>query len=398
MPKEIRLPQLGQTMEEGTVVACTVKVGDYVKKGDVIFEIETDKATIEMESPDEGFVKHILAEPDQTLLVGDVMMVLGEENEDVPDSFIQSLKAVQPQTTEATPSVTADRPEEPQAPAAAPQGKAKASPRAKKLAAELGVDLATITGTGPAGRITEKDVTQAAKSKTEAAAQQPRLGATIPLSRIQKITAEKMAKSGREIPSFSLTAKVDVTELVEYRDRLNQTADIKISYNDFILRAVAIAMEQFPVMTGTWRDNEIRLADSINIGLAVSVGDDLVAPVVKDVNTKDLPQIARCSRDLIAKAQDNKLQPADLEGASITVSNLGSFYVHSFTPIVIPGQCAILGIGRITDTVVPADKGSATRKIMTITLCADHRIVNGAYAARFLNRIKEILEDVSTLA
>ncbi len=438
MAKEIRLPQLGQTMEEGTIVECRVKVGDKVEKGDVIFDIETDKATLEMESPADGFVKHILVEVDQTLPVGELLMILGGKDEEVPQSFIDSLKGGTPAGTSASAGVaevapaavrrtpygeTAKIAPEPSKPA----GKVMASPRAKKLAEELGVDLATVTGTGPAGKITEQDVKNAASlagtpvvpvAPEPIAAPEIKLGATIPLNRIQRITAERMLKSKHEIPCFYLIAKADVTDLVALRAEMNKTGDVnpvrnsignnmaqkgknsngvKVSYNDFIMKAVATGLEKYPIMTGQLAGEAIKLADAIHVGLAIAVPGGLVAPIVKDVNKKDIKQIARDSQALIERARNNKLSPEDLEGGCITVSNLGAFGVENFIPIVVPGQCSILGIGKITDTCVPDDGNILVRKLMSMTLSVDHKVTNGAYAAQFLDFVRKLLEDTSKL-
>jgi len=404
MAKEVRLPQLGQTMEEGTVVNCLVNVGDEVKKGDVIFEIETDKATLEMESPAEGFVKHVLAKVDETLPVGAPVLVLGAKDEDVPQSFVDSLTGAAPAPAEAAPAAKASAAEpakgarEPTKPA----GRIMASPRAKKLAADLGVDLATVTGTGPAGKITEQDVQKAASAKpaapsapsTPAAEAKP--GQRIPVNRLQRITAEKMLKSKQEIPCFYLTVKADVTDLVELRTKLNETGDVKLSYNDFLLKAVATGLKKYPIMTGQLAGEEIRLAEAIGIGLAISVQDGLAAPIVKDVNKKDVRQIALDSQALIERARGNKLAPTDVEGGCITVSNLGAFGIDNFIPIVVPGQCSILGVGQITDTCVPDNGNIMVRKLMKMTLSVDHKVANGAYAAKFLDFVKKMLEDTTT--
>lgn len=400
MAREIRLPQLGETMKEGTIVDCKVNVGDVVKRGDIIFEIETDKATLEMESPADGFVKHILAEVGQTLPVGEPVLILGEKDEQVPQNFIDPLKAGQT----CGPSPAAGRPsqsDETRATRHEPAGKVMASPRAKKLAEQLGVDLAKVTGTGPAGKITEQDVKDAAGAKPvktaepAAAAAEVKLGQTIPLNRLQRITAEKMLKSKREIPCFYLTVRADVTDLVGLRTKLNETGDVKISYNDFIIKAVAIGLEKYPVMTGQLTGDVIQLADSINVGLAITVPDGLVAPIIKNVNKKDVRQIARDSQALIERARNNKLSPADLEGGCITVSNLGALGIESFIPIVVPGQCSILGVGKITDTCVPDDGNILVRKLMSMTLSVDHKVTNGAYAAQFLDFVRKQLEDIA---
>ena len=414
MAKEISLPKMGQTMEEGTVVNCRVKVGDEVKKGDVIFEIETDKATLEMESPLNGFVKYVLVQNNQTLPVGVSMMVLGEKDEQVPMSFVESLTggvglaagtlltpAAQMPTTLTPPTAL-----EPVAPGK-PMGKIMVSPLAKKMAEEMGVDLATVKGTGPAGKITEADIRSAAEAKPAQAAPavvpsrpaalatiaEAKLGSTVPLNRLQRITAERMLKSKREIPCFYLTVRVDLTELVAARAKVNETGNVRVAFNDFIMKAVATGLEKFPMMTGQLAGDSIKLADAIHVGLAISVPDGLVAPLVKDVNKKDVRQVARDSQALIERARNDKLDLSDLEGGCITVSNLGAFGIESFIPIVVPGQCSILGVGRITDTCVPDNGNILVRKLMKMTLSVDHKVTNGAYAAQFLDFVKKTLED-----
>ncbi|MEJ2702475.1 MAG: dihydrolipoamide acetyltransferase family protein [Sedimentisphaerales bacterium] len=406
MAKEVRLPQLGQTMEEGTIVNCLVKVGDEIKKGDVIFEIETDKATLEMESPAGGFVKHILVAVDETLPIGAPVLVLGEQGEDVPQSFVDSLKGGAPAAPEATPAVETAPTSEPakaEPEPAKPAGRIMASPRAKKLAADLGVDLATVSPTGPGGKITEEDVKKAAAAKPAKAAApaastaEVKRGQTIPLNRLQRITAERMLRSKHEIPCFYLTVKADVTDLVELRAKLNQAGGVKLSYNDFLVKAVAMGLEKFPIMTGQLDGEAIKLAEAINIGLAISVPDGLVAPILKDVNKKGVQQIARDSQALIDRARGNKLQPTDLEGGCITVSNLGAFGIDNFIPIVVPGQCSILGIGQISDTCVPDNGNILVRKLMNMTLSVDHKVANGAYAAQFLDFVRKSLQDAKEL-
>jgi pyruvate dehydrogenase E2 component (dihydrolipoamide acetyltransferase) len=277
-----------------------------------------------------------------------------------------------------------------------------ASPRAKKLAEELGVDLETVTGTGPAGKIIEEDVKAAAtKTRDEGRGKRDeqaevKLGDTIPLNRLQRITAEKMLKSKQEIPCFYLMVRADVTDLVALRAKMSESGDVKVSYNDFIMKAVAIGLEKFPIMTGQLAGDSIKLADAINIGLAITVPGGLIAPIVKDVNKKDIKQIARDSQSLIERARNNKLAPSDLEGGCITVSNLGAFGIDNFIPIVVPGQCSILGIGRITDTCVPDGGNILVRKLINMTLSVDHKVANGAYAAQFLDFIRKQLEDTST--
>lgn len=422
MATEIKLPQLGQTMEEGTVVNCLVKEGDHVKRGDVIFEIETDKATLEMESPNEGFVKVILAQVDQTLLVGASMMILGEKDEEVTASSTEVAASSSPAPASAEPSAPATpAPAPASAPAAAEppkrRGRIMASPRARRIAKELSVDLATVTGTGPVGKITEKDIRKAAEAKptagptpaapapasaptrapVAATGTEPKLGEAIPVNRLQRITAERMLKSKLEIPCFYLTVKVDATNMVAERAKLNASGNVKIAFNDFIIKAVALGLEKFPIMTGQLLGDQIQLVDAIHVGLAISVPDGLIAPLVRDVAGKTLAQVARDSQSLIERTRADKLDMSDLEGGCITVSNLGAFGIESFIPIVVPGQCTILGVGQISDACVPDNGNILVRKMMNMTLSVDHKVANGAYAAQFLDFVRKLLEDPSSL-
>jgi len=404
MATEVRLAQLGQTMEEGTITGFMIKVGDEVKKGDAIFEVETDKAVLEVESPAEGFVRHIAAEVGATLLVGDLVLVLGREDEDVSTDAAKSPAADSPAVAVEPTTAPAKQPAE-QSAESQPAGKVKASPRAKRLAKELGVSLAAVTPTGPGGRITEQDIEKAAESTPAKAAAatveaggEVKLGQTIPLGRLQKITGQKMLQSKQEIPCFYLSVKADVTDIVALRTKLNESGETKVSFNDFIIKAVAVGLEKFPLMTGRLADDKIELAETINIGLAIALPDGLVAPILKDVRQKSVAKIAGQSQAIIEKARQNKLSPDDLEGGCITVSNLGAFGVDSFIPIVVPGQASILGVGRIAETCVPDNGEIAMRKLMSLTLSVDHKVNNGAYAAQFLDFTRKVLEDTSNFA
>ncbi|MCX5633730.1 MAG: dihydrolipoamide acetyltransferase family protein [Phycisphaerae bacterium] len=356
MPKEIKLPQLGQTMEEGIVVSCLVKVGQKVKKGDFLFEIETDKATVQMESPEEGFVREILVKEGQALSVGDILLILGEENEKiypVRHSLGEggTKKIVNKKTTEAPP------PEK-----------------------------------TPAGKITSADINAAAQDQIGY-----KLGQKVPLSNLAKMTAEKMLRSKREIPCFYLNITVDATELVVFREKFNKSSNIKTSFNDFIMRALSLGLAQWPIMTGRLEGDSIQLADSINIGLSLLVKGASVTAVVKNADKKNLAQIAQYSAALIERAGAGKLAPADLEGGCITVSNLGAMGIDSFIPIVVPGQCSILGIGKISDTCVIEKDKIVVRKFMKMTLAVDHKVANGAEAAQFLSCVGKLLEDPQKL-
>ncbi len=346
MAKEIKLPRLGETMEEGIIVNCLVKVGQKVKKGDYLFEIETDKATFEMESPEEGFVKVIVAQPGRTLSVGDILLVLGDENEK-----INTEKTANKKTTADTPAERT-----------------------------------------PTEKISQADLTAAAQNSTGY-----KLGQKVPLSRIAKITAEKMLQSKREKPCFYLNITVDVTELTAYRERLNKSAEIKISINDFIIRALALGLTQWPIMTGKLESDNILLADSIGIGLATTIKGQIVFPVIKNVDKKNLTQIAQYHIALIERTEAGKLTPDDFEDGCITISNLGQLGIDLFIPIVQPGQCSILGVGKISDTCFLEKDHTVVHKLMKMTLAVDHRIANGAEASQFLSCVGKLLEDPQRL-
>jgi pyruvate dehydrogenase E2 component (dihydrolipoamide acetyltransferase) len=344
MAKEIRLPKFGNTMEEGTIVECKIAPGDHVKSGDVLFEIETDKATVELESPADGYVKQVLVTVGENCPIGTPLLILGNKDEKISDEYVRSLKVE--------------------------NRKRKAEYRTQNAEHRTQDNL---------------------KLKT----QNSKL--SIPVSRFQKLTAEKMLRSKQEIPCFYLTVRADVTELVAYREKINENASIKVSYNDFLIKAVAMGLEKFPIMTGQLDGDNIRLADTIGVGLAIETQEGLVAPIIKGTNKKTLAEIARYTKQLIDKTQSNQLMPEDLEGGCITISNLGSLGIDSFIPIVIPGQCSILGTGRIKDAFIPDDDHINIHKIMMLTLSIDHKVANGAYAAQFLDFVKKLLESPAEL-
>ncbi len=346
MAKEITLPQLGQTMEEGIIINCPVKAGQKVKKGDVLFEIETDKVTFELESPDESFVKAIFAQPGQTVSVGEVLLILGEENEK-----INVAKKIGKKTTVKKPS-----------------------------------------GETPIEKITQEDLAAASQSQTGY-----KLGRKIPLGRFGKKQAEKMLLSKHEKPCFYLNINIDVSELVALREKLNESAEIKISINDFIIRALSLGLAQWPVMTGRLEDDSIRLADSINISFSMPTKSGLVNAVIKEVDKKNLNQIAQETTTLIEKAEKGKLTPEDLEGGCVTLSKLGELGIDSFIPIVEPGQCSILGVGKIIETIVLEKDNTAVHKFMKMTIAVDHKVANGAEAAQFLSCVGKLLEDPQKL-
>jgi len=348
MPEVLKLPKLGETMADATVVEIKVKLGDTVALGDIIYEIETDKATIEIQSPKSGEVAHVFIELGQTIMVDSPVIVLAQKDEVIPDNIIEKLKSQ------------------------------------VKLAPKQMINNNYTNGNNVQVPVKEDFPL---KSLT--------LGMSVPVTRLQKIVAEKMVRSKSENPCFYLAVKVDITELVDFRENLARDHNIKISYNDLLIKTIGIALQKFPLMTAKLAGDFIELPNSINVGLAVSVPAGLLVPVVKNVQNKTLSQIASDTFRLIRKARRNNLQLTDIEGACITLSNLGSFSVDSFIPIVVPGQCSILGVGRIVDTCVPSGDEIDIRKFLSLTLSVNHRITNGAYASHFLDYIKKTLEDVS---
>jgi pyruvate dehydrogenase E2 component (dihydrolipoamide acetyltransferase) len=303
----------------------------------------------------------------------------------------------------------------PQAKAPAAGEKIFASPRAKMAAADLGIDLSSVSPKDGAVRIVEADVvaaSQSAKSRPAASAPAPvsaaakiempepeyKLGDSIPITRMQKVVGDRMLQSKRDIPCFYLNTTVDMTDLFKFRAELNKKSSVKVSFNDFIIKAMALGCRQFPIMAGQLAGDSIKVAKNINVGLAISVSDGLVAPMCTDADNKSMVEIAAANVAMIDRAKNGRLAPDELSGGCITLSNLGAFGVEWFIPIVVPGQCSIIGVGKIKDTLVPSDGNILVRKMMSMTISVDHKVANGAYAAQFLDYVKKLLENTATFA
>jgi pyruvate dehydrogenase E2 component (dihydrolipoamide acetyltransferase) len=372
MAQEVRLPQLGKAMKQATIVNLKVGLNHSVAIGQILCELETDKATLEMESPLAGKIRHIFCGKDQNLPINAPLFIIGQEDEVLDTKFVDALQAEFDALLNSSATESFD---------------------SEKIGLEMHQAHADILSkirpaTGPLSTIQDLP---AEAHKIAAETLEP--GRKIPLSRWQRVIADKMLQSKRQIPCFYLNVRVDVTELSELRDKLNKTAPKKNNFNDFIMIALAKGMKHYPVMTGQLGHDCIILAETIDIGLAISTDNGLVAPMVRDVGGKTLSQVVEASSDLIARAKENKLNADDLAGGCITISNLGGLGIDSFIPIAIPGQCSILGVGRIAETPTPSGKGDILiRKIMNLNLSVDHRIANGADAAQFLDFIKKLLE------
>jgi pyruvate dehydrogenase E2 component (dihydrolipoamide acetyltransferase) len=369
MITKIIMPKLGETMEEHEIIGWLKKEGEQVEKGEPLFEVITDKVNFEVESPASGFLRKILANE------GDIIAVT-ETIGYIADSMEEELPQVSKQTE--TPS-----------PASGEIKRIKASPRAKKIAEERGIDLSRITGSGPGGRITKKDV-----EDFQPSVQTP--SEVIPLSGMRKTMAERLSQSKREAPHFYLQTEVDMSDAVKLRQsllkKIEKRSGVRLSYTDMIIKAVAQALAEFPMLNATFEDGEIRLSGQVNVGVAVSVEAGLIVPVVREANLKALGRIAQERAGLIARAKANQLVLEDLSDGMFTLSNLGMFDVDAFIGIINPPQVALLAVGRIREAPRVIDRKVVIREVMNVSLSMDHRAVSGAYGAQFLGRVKALLE------
>jgi pyruvate dehydrogenase E2 component (dihydrolipoamide acetyltransferase) len=409
----ILMPRLSDTMTEGVIADWHKKVGDSVKKGDILADIETDKATMELESYKEGKLLYVGAGKGEKIAVNDLLAVIGDEKKVDLDKIIAAAKnkgaapaattaaagpaaaetpAAGTETTHSGLSVTAD-------------GRIKASPLAKKLAAEKGIDISKVTGSGDNGRIIKKDVDS--YTPGTAAATQPAAGRTaapaasagqvsyeeVPVSQMRKAIAKRLAESKFTAPHFYVTMKVDMDKVIESRARMNEVSPVKISFNDIVLKAVAVALKQHPAINSSWLGDKIRINHHVNIGVAVAIEDGLLVPVVRFADTKSLSQIAAEVKDLAQRAKSKKLQPAEWEGSTFTISNMGMFGVDEFTAIINPPDACILAISAIQAVPVVKNGAVVPGNIMKLTLSCDHRVVDGATGSAFLQTVKSLLEE-----
>ncbi len=408
----ILMPRLSDTMTEGVIAGWHKKVGDSVQKGDLLADIETDKATMELESYKSGKLLYIGAQEGEKIAVNALLCVIGEEDKVDLDAIIAASKGGG--TTSAPAKAEGEsKPAAAQAPSAAPatetaaasassDGRIKASPLAKKLAAEKGIDLSNITGSGDNGRIVKADIdnykpgTSAAPSGAATAAQ-PAAGTTsfeeVKVSQMRKVIAKRLAESKFSAPHFYLTMSIDMDKAVESRAKMNEIAPTKVSFNDMVLKACALALKQHPAVNSSWLGDKIRINHHINIGVAVAVEDGLLVPVVRNADQKSLSQIAAEVKTYAQKAKEKKLQPSDWEGNTFTISNLGMFGIDEFTAIINPPDAAILAIGAINKVPVVKNGQVVAGNVMKVTLSCDHRVIDGATGAAFLQTLQQLLEE-----
>jgi pyruvate dehydrogenase E2 component (dihydrolipoamide acetyltransferase) len=415
MAEIVRMPKLSDTMTEGVVSAWHKKVGDKVKSGEVLAEIETDKATMEFESFTDGVLLHIGVEKGKAAAVDSVLAVLGKEGEDITALLAEAATAhpkAQEQPREAKPpALTAEAPKPAAAPAPAPppappamppppasNGRVFASPLARRLAEEKGIDIARVKGSGPEGRITKRDVEGHTGGGLAWSTPQVESFEEVAVSQMRKTIARRLAESKFSAPHFYLTLEIDMARAMQVREAVNkQVAPDKISFNDLVIKAAAVALKQHPKVNSSWLGDRIRTNHHVHIGVAVAVEEGLLVPVVRFADGKPLRTIGAEVRDYAKKAKEKKLQPADWEGNTFTISNLGMFGIEEFTAIINPPDACILAVGGIVEKPVVRGGQIVPGHTMKVTLSCDHRVVDGATGAAFLNTFKQLLEEPALL-
>ena len=402
MAYEVLMPQLGLTMEEGTVSQWVKHEGDPVKTGDVLLEITTDKLTNEVTSEHDGVLLRIVAQEGEDVPVKGLLCYVGQAGESVGDAPAAAPAAAAPAAAPAAPAA---------APAAAPVAGARlrVSPLARKTAAKLGVDLSKLTGSGPSGRIRQQDVLAAANA-AQAAAPAPAAApaakpaakgglelmegdTVVKLAGMRKVVAQRMLQSHTEIPPVTQNTKVDVTELMKFRKMLLAETGSKYSVNDLILKATAKCLRAHPEVLVSLDGDQIIQRAHVNLGMAVALDAGLIVPVIRDADRLGLDALSAAAKDLASRAKSNKLTPDEYKGSTFSVSNLGMFGIETFTPIVNQPDAAILGVCAVEDELVMDDQGGISKhQVMRLSFTYDHRLIDGAVAAKFVMALRDLLE------
>ena len=407
MPTNVIMPSLGFDMTEGLLARWLKNEGDPVVKGQAIAEIETEKATVEIEAAVSGILARIIVQAGETVPVGTLIGVIAEAGEEVTAESAPSPAPPSP----APPAPSSPAPPAPPAPpppapvpeagegAAPSEARVKASPVARKMAEEAGLDLSRVKGTGPGGRVVERDV-QAAIAAGSAPAPPgipagPAPGGTVPLNRMRKTIARRMTESKATAPHFYVTVEINMDDAMKMREQLNGLAPEaeRISVNDLIVAAAARTLARFPALNASYREDNLEMHSQVNIGIVVALEDGLIPPVLRDADKKNLKRIAAESRELTERARANKLRSDDLGGGTFTVSNLGMFDVDEFIAIINPPEAAILAVGAVTRRPVAAAGEIRIALLMKTTLSVDHRVADGAQAGRFMQEFKKLLEN-----
>jgi len=424
IPEVILMPRLSDTMTEGVIAAWHKNIGDSVKKGDLLADVETDKATMELESYKDGKLLYIGAQKGDKIAVNSLLCIIGEESKVDVKAIVAAAGAGSAATTTAAPAKAEASAPIAQAVATATttaaaavssavsvdsNGRLKASPLAKKIAAEKGIDLHQIQGSGDGGRIIKSDIDNykpiaATAAATSTAAEPAKTIAPsvpagvvsfdeVPVSQMRKIIAKRLAESKFSAPHFYLTMAINMDKAVESRAKMNEVSTVKISFNDMVLKACALALKQHPKINSSWLGDKIRYNHHVNIGVAVAVEEGLLVPVVRFADGKSLSQIAGEVKTFAQKAKDKKLQPSDWEGNTFTISNLGMFGIEEFTAIINPPDACILAIGAINQEPIVKNGQIVVGNVMKVTLSCDHRVVDGASGAAFLQTLQGLLEE-----
>lgn len=412
MAEVILMPKLSDTMTEGVVAEWNKKVGEEVSSGELLAEIETDKATMEFESFYDGVLLHIGIEKGQTAPVNSLLAIIGEKGEDVSELIANAganAETPQVEEKEVTPTPSPEPVKVENAPAPTPtpvvassNERIFASPLAKKMANERGIDLGAVAGSGENGRIVKRDIEHyqpfdAPTTKARPVISGQESFTDEPISQMRKTIAKRLAESKFSAPHFYLTLDIDMDEAIRSRKMINQEEDVKVSFNDLVIKACALALKKHPAINSAWLGDKIRRNDHVHIGVAVAVDEGLLVPVIRFADQKGLDSIGGEVRELAKKAKTKKLQPAEWEGNTFTISNLGMFGIEEFTAIVNPPDSCILAVGGIKQVPVVKNGEVVPGNVMKVTLSCDHRVVDGASGAAFLNTVKRYLENPVTM-
>lgn len=411
----VTMPKMSDTMEEGVIVSWLKKVGDKVQEGDVLAEVETDKATMELEAYDEGTLLYVAIEEGGSVKVDGLIAVIGEEGANfqaLADQFNAGGATPAPEAKPTPTPTTSNGTATPVASAPVnttissnSNGRVKISPLARKLASEKGYDIAQIKGSGDQGRIIKRDIesfTPASAAKPTEAVSSPAVAMPVgtesyeevKISQMRKTIARRLSESKYTAPHFYVTMEIRMDAIMKARKQINAVSPVKVSFNDIIIKACALAIRKHPKINAYWLEDKIRYNNHIHVGMAVAVPDGLFVPVVRFADNLTFSQVASTTKDLVTKAKEKKLQPSDWEGSTFSVSNLGMFGVEEFTAIINPPDSCILAVGGIKQTpVVNSDGEIEVGNVMKVTLSSDHRVVDGALSASFLKTLKQMIEN-----
>lgn len=400
MAEIIKLPKMSDTMEEGVIVKWIVKPGDNVKPGDILAEVETDKATMELENFVKGTILLLKAEEGVPIPVNEPIAVIGSKDEDISNIFSQKNISENNTKTENVSTEKAKPEPEKIEPSSEniEQSRIKISPLARKIAGERGIEITKIEGSGEYGRIIKRDI-ESEKTNSPRQKSKPSNGnwsesyTEVNVSQMRKTIAARLAESKFSSPHFYLTMEINMDKVFDAREKINKFAETKISVNDFVVKACAIALQKHPVVNSSWLGSKIRYNNHVHLGIAISVEDGLLVPVVRFANFKSISDLSIEIKELSQKAKNKKLQQPDWQGNTFTISNLGMFGIEEFTAIINPPDSCILAVGAIKDTVGIVNGQIKPVKVMKVTLSCDHRVVDGVAGSKFLNTLKEILEE-----